>query len=510
MKARLKRLLWVLGDGLIERDTPIRLALLAALSGEHVLLIGPHGTAKSVLARKLHRVFRGGQYFERLLTKFSVPEELFGPLSIQALENDRYQRLTDRYLPAASIAFIDEIFKANSAILNSLLTLLNEKEFDNGDRREAVPLISVIGASNELPDEPELLALYDRFLCRFRVKPVSDEQFGALIHLNDDAPQTARDEDLLDTATVQDLQSQADQVTLSDEVVELLQSLRQFLQQQQHYVSDRRWRKVVKLLKMSAFSNDQPTVTIWDCWLLQHCLWDEPDHRKQIADWYQAHIGMGSGFNPQRLDKLVRTWEDTHQSDASSQTPLRNGRGEALYTDQDGHTTTTAEYMEWCEREGKNLYLSPPDQADRSNEGRGYTFEELQQQFFDDLYQQTHIDGQWNHIDKYIANPGNRLVKRHQNPPCMEPTRHPPELIERRLQETQAIWADLNGLKHKLEHQAGSLDQAIGGHLWIDPAFVETARNSLQKSCALADALAGRMSQVIQGYERLPTLEPTR
>lgn len=507
MKARLKRLLFVLGDGLIERDTPIRLALLSALCGEHLLLIGAHGTAKSVLARKLHKVFHGGQYFERLLTKFSVPEELFGPLSIQALENDRYLRLTDRYLPSASIAFIDEIFKANSAILNALLTILNEKEFDNGDQRESVPLISVIGASNELPDEPELQALYDRFLCRFRVKPVSEGQFEQLIQMREPEPVSPQSDDLLDHDALLQLQQQADQLKLADEVVDLLQALRNYLQQQQFYISDRRWRKIVKLLKMSALTNDQSNVTIWDCWLLQHCLWDEPDQRRVIADWYESHIGMGSGFNPNRLEKLVHTWEIAHQTDASSQTPLRNARGEPLYTDQQGQPTTTSDYMEWCERNGKNLYMSPPDQIDRSNEGRGYTFDELQEQFFDDVYQQTHIDGQWNHIDKYIANPGNRLVKRHQNPPQLEPTRHSPDLIERRLHETNAILDDLNQLSGKLRQQRETLEQTIGQHLWVDSNFVETAQHSLQGACDLAEDLAQRMQGVIDGYQALPTLE---
>src|SRR5690606_19428219 len=149
---KLRALRDTLLGGLVERDDAVRLGLLAALAGEHLLLLGPPGTAKSMIARRLHLAFDGSTYFERLLTRFTVPEELFGPLSIKGLEEDRYERLTEAYLPKASIAFLDEIFKANSAILNALLTLLNEREFDNGVKREATPLIAVIGASNELPE----------------------------------------------------------------------------------------------------------------------------------------------------------------------------------------------------------------------------------------------------------------------------------------------------------------------------------------------------------------------
>ncbi len=187
-RERLLGLLAALEDGLVERGPVVRLALLAALAGEHTLLVGPPGTAKSQLARRLHLAFAGGKYFERLLTRFTVPEELFGPLSIRALEEDRYERQTAGFLPQATIAFVDEVFKANSAILNALLTLLNEREFDNGPRREPCPLISVIGATNAVPDDEVGEAFFDRFLVRLPVAPVSGAGFRALLDLGERPP----------------------------------------------------------------------------------------------------------------------------------------------------------------------------------------------------------------------------------------------------------------------------------------------------------------------------------
>jgi hypothetical protein len=123
---------------------------------------GSPGTAKSALVRAIAQAF-GGSYFERLLTKFSTPEELFGPISLKALEQDRYERVTAGKLPEAEFAFVDEVFKANSAILNSLLTAMNERLFHNDGAPAQMPLVSLFGASNELPEGKELEALFDRF-----------------------------------------------------------------------------------------------------------------------------------------------------------------------------------------------------------------------------------------------------------------------------------------------------------------------------------------------------------
>lgn len=303
---KIKRIQSQLTQGLIEREQTIKLTLLAALAGEHILLIGPPGTGKSLVSRRLHLVFQDTPYFERLLTKFSVPEELFGPLSIQALEQDQYTRLTKGYLPQASIAFLDEIFKANSAILNALLTLLNEREFDNGILREKAPLISVIGASNELPEEANLSALYDRFLFRQYVEPVSKSGFKQLLGLS-----TADGELTVEQLSHEELhyiQQHSKKIELSAEAMQFLVELRKWCAENQILVSDRRWRKIASMLRVSAFTNGQSQVTIWDCWLVQHCIWEKPEQAELVASMYEQYCGK-SVVNLQNLLTVVDVLE---------------------------------------------------------------------------------------------------------------------------------------------------------------------------------------------------------
>src|SRR5207245_9086337 len=159
----------------LERTDLIDGALCALLSSNHVLVIGPPGTAKSMLADELCRRIEGADYFQWLLTRFTTPEEIFGAVSLKALEQDDYRRVTSRKLPEAHIAFLDEIFKANSSILNALLTLINERLFHNGKEIARVPLLTLFGASNERPEEEGLTALYDRFLVRLVVNYIVED-----------------------------------------------------------------------------------------------------------------------------------------------------------------------------------------------------------------------------------------------------------------------------------------------------------------------------------------------
>jgi MoxR-like ATPase len=315
---RLRGLIQTLEAGLLERDAASRLALLAALAGEHVLLIGPPGTAKSELARRLHRLFEGAPYFERLLTRFSTPEELFGPLSLKALEDDRYERLIDGFLPTAGIAFLDEVFKANSAILNALLTLLNEREFDNGSGRLTTPLVCVLAASNEVPVDDTLQAFYDRFLIRVPVQPVSDGAFTQLLTLalpNEPGASTQANpsksslEQALSSTERNAIAVAASAVELSADAITACTALRQWLQAQKFLVSDRRWRQWVGLMRTAAATEGRARVDAMDLWTAPYAVSPRPDDAPRIAAWFTAVLLQAVPQDAVWLTRAVEAFE---------------------------------------------------------------------------------------------------------------------------------------------------------------------------------------------------------
>ncbi|WP_374674321.1 AAA family ATPase [Ideonella sp.] len=326
--AHLRALIARLEAGLLERDAAVRLVLLAALAGEHVLLIGPPGTAKSELARRLHTAFAAAPYFERLLTRFSTPEELFGPLSLKALEADRYERLTTGFLPTAGIAFLDEVFKANSAILNALLTLLNERAFDNGRGREAVPLVSVVGASNELPADEALQAFFDRFLVRVPVAPVSDAAFAALLHLptpGSALPHAAP----LDEAERSAVATAASAVSLGQDALQACAALRTWLAARGWTVSDRRWRQWIGLMRTAAATEGRPDVDVLDLWLAPYVAGADAVQMQAVAEWF-AHEVLGAvahDFAP--LGHAVQAFEQQAELEHSAPAPGAAGPDDA-------------------------------------------------------------------------------------------------------------------------------------------------------------------------------------
>ena len=513
LTSRVRNIRDSLTTGLVERGVAIRLALLAALSGEHLLLIGPPGTAKSLVARRLRLAFKDGGYFERLLTRFSVPEELFGPLSIKGLEEDRYERLTASYLPTASIAFLDEIFKANSAILNALLTLLNEREFDNGTRRERTPLMAVVGASNELPEGEELDALFDRFLLRLYVGPVSKDEFPSLLKLRGDAAPDVPDALKLTRADLDAVQKTAGGVQVPEDVEGLLCDLREWCAAEEITVSDRRWRKVVKLLQTSALTNGRKTVSIWDCWLLQHCLSSDDKDRTKIYDWYASRVGTAAE-EPTRLVRIVNVWEGKLDKDKGGRSQKRNPQGQLLFTGKNGQPTTEERGQD-C-RKGEPLIILPENAYGRyndygniksvhpTNEGKGYTRYEIEGMMPISIGR-SYILEESNQLDNYSKNSKNWFMANLE--PAMEPTKHKSIYIEHTIAELDDLRIEMESHKKKIDQQIESFEDDIRNHLWVTDDFVNPASHGLGQTRADVEGLLSRLAEVVKGFEELPREE---
>jgi MoxR-like ATPase len=267
-----------LNANIIDRTEAIDASLLALLTKQHLLLLGPPGTAKSLLVRSVCERITGANYFERLLTRFSTPEELFGPLSLSALERDKYERVTNGTLVDAHIGFVDEVFKANSAILNSLLTIINERIFHQGSGPVHVPLLSLFGASNETPESNELAPLRDRFLLAVEVPYLTDDDsMRALIRHTEYVPEADITLDELQAA-----QHEVFKVPLADPAVDALISIKHELEQEGISVSDRRWKACASLLKARAWLDADSVATDEHGVVLVNALWSEPEQIRVV------------------------------------------------------------------------------------------------------------------------------------------------------------------------------------------------------------------------------------
>ena len=395
MLERFKLLLQEMNRGIYEKNTEISLSLLAALAGESVILLGPPGVAKSMVARQLKTAFRDAQSFEYLMSRFSTPDEIFGPVSIQKLKtSDTYERAVEGYLPTADVVFLDEIWKAGPAIQNTLLTVINEKIFRNGNREMHLPLKLLVAASNELPAKGEgLEALWDRFLIRIESRPIKlEKNFRAmLLESHADFSRSTRalghadfsgstgvlgHADFADNADSSDLKITGEEyaewaekickIGVKEEVLDAISAIRKSLravnvdeaaERRNIYVSDRRWKNIVRLLRTSAFMQDREEVDICDLLPIYHCLWQEPEERDAIRS-----IVIRALFSP-FAEKLVEM-KNALAEDIKYHRVRRNpedGR------DYEGEIETLSDGLTSLERQlGENLFVSSDDKAEIS------------------------------------------------------------------------------------------------------------------------------------------------
>lgn len=392
MLERFKQLLGEMNRGIYEKETEISLSLLAALAGESIILLGPPGVAKSMVARQLKTAFRDAQSFEYLMSRFSTPDEIFGPVSIQKLKtSDTYERAMEGYLPTADVVFLDEIWKAGPAIQNTLLTVINEKIFRNGNREMHLPLKLLVAASNELPAKGEgLEALWDRFVIRIESRPIKlEKNFRAMLldsHADFLGPTDFTDfsgftgglghADFADNADFSDLKITSEEyaewaekickIGVKEEVLDAISAIRKSLravnvdeaaERRNIYVSDRRWKNIVRLLRTSAFMQDREEVDICDLLPIYHCLWQEPEERDAIRN-----IVIRALFSP-FADKLVEM-KNALAEDIKYHRVRRNpedGR------DYEGEIETLSDGLSSLERQlGENLFASADDKAEIS------------------------------------------------------------------------------------------------------------------------------------------------
>ena len=391
MIERFKLLLREMNRGIYEKETEISLSLLAALAGESIILLGPPGVAKSMVARQLKNAFRDAHSFEYLMSRFSTPDEIFGPVSIQKLKtSDTYERAVDGYLPTADVVFLDEIWKAGPAIQNTLLTVINEKIFRNGNREMHLPLKLLVAASNELPAKDEgLEALWDRFVIRIESRPIKMEKnFRAMLlevksslEVKSEERRVKNSTDLFED-TISDEQigadvsispaeyaewSQAiDKIGVKEEVLDAISRIRKALravnvdeaaERRNIYVSDRRWKNIVRLLRTSAFMQDREEVDICDLLPIYHCLWQEPEERDAIRS-----IVIRSLFAPfaDKLVEMKKALAEDIQYHRVRKNP-DDGR------DYEGEIESLSDGLTSLDRQlGDNLFVSADDKAEIS------------------------------------------------------------------------------------------------------------------------------------------------
>lgn len=278
--------------GLVERDQLAELMVLAAIAQEHLLIVGPPGTAKSAVVRRVAAAL-GGRYFEYLLGRFTEPSELFGPVDLRKLREGLVETDVAGMLPEADVAFLDEVFLGSTAILNTLLGVLNERRFRRGHTDVACPLRICVGAANALPEDESLAAFADRFLLHLFVDAVPDHQLEALLAGGWQA-ERAEVVHAADLADLDMLAAQVRQVQMDDGRSALAQAIRK-LREAGLTLSDRRIVKTQRLVAAATVLAGRSVATEADLWPLFYVM---PTREAQAAAQDALRDTLALATNP--------------------------------------------------------------------------------------------------------------------------------------------------------------------------------------------------------------------
>ena len=374
-KEHIRQLIEWMSQGVYEKEQIIAVALLCAVAGENMFLLGPPGTAKSMVASRLKMVFKGGKSFDYLMSRFSTPDEIFGPISISRLKNDdRYERLTAGYLPEADVVFLDEIWKAGPSIQNTLLTVINEHIFHNGGRIMQTPMKVLIAASNELPAKDEgLEALWDRFLVRMVSNCIeSDASFFKMIKGTGIDMSELSESLYITDELYSSWQNGSKTVGIQDSVVNAIKNIRRSLaalekedgNQLRYYISDRRWRKAYRLMQTSAYLNGRSEINLSDYLLLIHSFWNDVECIPNVINAFTSSISDTVLKGLRKIDKSIRQLMAPQQQSTQQSTPSR--------LNSDGNDFAEYDYFYYLVENypAGDAYFSKWDYAALSNQTR--------------------------------------------------------------------------------------------------------------------------------------------